>query len=59
MKNAENILDEVLGVVDPVEKELGINKMLTPTIPRPSIEKEDVDADYDYQRENLEVNSRV
>ena len=53
MKNAENILDEVLGVVDPVEKELGINKMLTPTIPRPSIEKEDVDADYDYQRENF------
>ena len=53
MKNADNILDEVLGAIDPVEKELGINKMLTPIIPRPSNEKEDVDADYDYQRENF------
>ena len=36
MKNADNILDEVLGVADPVEQELGLNKMLTPTVPRPS-----------------------
>ena len=53
MKNAENILDEVLGVVDPVEKELGINKMLTPTISRPPQDIDDVDADYTYQRENF------
>ena len=53
MKNADNILDEVLGVVDPVEKELGINKMLTPTISRPPQDIDDVDADYTYQRENF------
>ena len=53
MKNADNILDEVLGVVDPVEKELGINKMLTPTISRPPQDIDDVDADYTYQRDNF------
>ena len=53
MKNADNILDEVLGVADPVEQELGLNKMLTPTVPRPSKDIEDVDADYEYQRENF------
>jgi len=55
MKNTDNVLDEVLGVLDPVEKELGLNKITlpTPTIIRPTNEKEDVDADYDYQRENF------
>ena len=53
MKTANNILDETLGILDPVENELGIEKMLTPTISRPSKDKEDVDADYDYQRENF------
>ena len=53
MKNTDDVLDEVLGVLDPVENELGIEKMLTPTISRPSKEKEDVDADYEYQRENF------
>ena len=53
MKNTDDVLDEVLGVLDPVETELGIQKMLTPTISRPSKEKEDVDADYEYQRENF------
>ena len=55
MKNTDDVLDEVLGVLDPVEKELGIEKMLTPTISRPSKEKEDVDADYEYQRENFYI----
>ena len=53
MKTANNILDETLGILDPVENELGIEKMLTPTISRPSKDKEDVDADYEYQRENF------
>ena len=55
MKNSDNVLDEVLGVLDPVEKELGLNKITlpTPTIIRPTNEKEDVDADYEYQRENF------
>ena len=53
MKDATEILDEVLGAADPVEQELGLNKMLTPTVPRPSKDIEDVDADYEYQRENF------
>ena len=53
MKNADDILDETLGILDPVEKELGIQKMLTPVISRPSEEKEHIDADYVYQRENF------
>ena len=53
MKDAQDILDEVLGAADPVEQELGLNKMLTPTVPRPSKDIEDVDADYEYQRENF------
>ena len=55
MKNSDDVLDEVLGVLDPVEKELGLNKIdiPVPVISRPSKEKEDVDADYEYQRENF------
>ena len=53
MKDAQDILDEVLGAADPVEQELGLNKMFTPTVPRPSKDVEDVDADYEYQRENF------
>ena len=55
MKNADDILDETLGILDPVEKELGLNKIdiPVPVISRPSKEKEDVDADYEYQRENF------
>ena len=53
MKNADDILDETLGILDPVEKELGIQKMLTPVISRPSEEKEHIDADYEYHRENF------
>ena len=55
MKNTDDVLNEVLGVLDPVEKELGLNKIdiPVPVISRPSKEKEDVDADYEYQRENF------
>ena len=58
MKDADNILDEVLGVADPVEQELGLNKMFTPTVPRPSKDIDDVDADYKYQREKLLQSNR-
>ncbi len=50
MKTTDDVLDETLGILDPVEKELGIQKMLTPVISRPSEEKEHIDADYEYQR---------
>ena len=55
MKNTDDVLDEVLGVLDPVEKELGLNKIdiPVPVISRPSEEKKHIDADYEYQRENF------
>ena len=43
MKTTDDVLDETLGILDPVEKELGIQKMLTPVISRPSEEKEHID----------------
>ena len=49
MKDAENILDEVLGVSEPIQKEVVVSK----PIPRPSDELDDVDADYKYQRDNF------
>ena len=51
-ENTDDVLDETLGILDPVEKELGLKK-LTPVISRPSEEKEHIDADYEYQRENF------
>ena len=52
MKDHTNVLDEALGVLDPVEQELkgAITKVI---VKRPSDDFEDVDADYKYQRENF------
>ena len=52
MKEVTNIIDEALGVIDPVEKELSIASSKT-VVPRPSDNLEDLDADYKYQRENF------
>ena len=49
MKDAENILDEVLGVSEPTPKEVIVSKPVS----RPSDELDDVDADYKYQRDNF------
>ena len=52
MKTAADVLDETLGVLDPVEQELkGANRKVI--VKRPSDNFEDVDADYKYQRENF------
>ena len=52
MKTAADVLDETLGVLDPVEQELkGASTMVI--VKRPSGGLEDVDADYKYQRENF------
>ena len=52
MKDHTNVLDEALGVLDPVEQELkGANTKVI--VKRPSDKLEDVDADYKYQRENF------
>ena len=49
MKDADDILNEVLGVSEPTPKEVVVNE----PVPRPSDELEDVDADYKYQRDNF------
>ena len=52
MKTAADVLDETLGVLDPVEQELkGASTKVI--VKRPSDNFEDVDADYKYQRENF------
>ena len=52
MKDHTNVLDEALGVLDPVEQELKGAKTKV-IVKRPSADFEDVDADYKYQRENF------
>ena len=49
MKDAENILDEVLGVSEPIQKEVVVSE----SVPKPSDDLDDVDADYKYQRDNF------
>ena len=49
MKDAADILNEVLGVSEPTPKEVVVSK----PVPRPSDELDDVDADYKYQRDNF------
>ena len=52
MKTAADVLDETLGVLDPVEQELksASTKVI---VKKPSDDLEDTDADYKYQRENF------
>ena len=47
MKDHTNVLDEALGVLDPVEQELKGAKTKV-IVKRPSDDFEDVDADYKY-----------
>ena len=49
MKDADDILNEVLGVSEPTPKEVVVSK----PVPRPSDKLDDVDADYKYQRDNF------
>ena len=49
MKDADDILNEVLGVSEPTPKEVVISE----PVPRPSDDLDDVDADYKYQRDNF------
>ena len=52
MKTAADVLDETLGVFDPVEQELkGARTKVI--VKKPSDDLEDTDADYKYQRENF------
>ena len=49
MKDADDILNEVLGVSEPTPKEVVVSE----PVPRPSDELDDIDADYKYQRDNF------
>ena len=49
MKDADDILNEVLGVSESTPKEVVVSK----PIPKPSDDLDDVDADYKYQRDNF------
>ena len=49
MKDADDILNEVLGVSEPTPKEVVVSE----PVPRPSDELADGDADYKYQRDNF------
>ena len=50
MKTPDQIIDETLGIVDPVKTAISENKI---TVPRPPQDLDDMDADYKYQRENF------
>ena len=52
MKDVANVIDEALGVIDPVKKEMSMATHKT-IITRPTENIEDLDADYKYQRENF------
>ena len=49
MKDADDILNEVLGVSEPTPKKVVVSE----PVPRPSDDLDDVDADYKYQRDNF------
>jgi len=49
MKDADDILNEVLGVSEPTPKEVVVSQ----PVPKPSDDLDDVDADYKYQRDNF------
>ena len=54
MSNQTDILDNVLGIVDPVEM---VTRDVTPPkpvlVPKTTMDEQDIDNDYKYQRENF------
>ena len=52
MSNTDNIIDQALGILDPVETEL---KKVTPKqiVVKPNSNEDDIENDYKYQRENF------
>jgi len=52
MTNTDNIIDQALGILDPVETEL---KKVTPKqiVVKPNSNEDDIENDYKYQRENF------
>lgn len=52
MKEFEEIINETLGIVETESKEVS-KKETIPLVPRPEKHIDDVDGDYQYQRENF------
>ena len=52
MKTPDQIIDEALGILDPVEDAITNNKI---TVPKTVVksDEDDIDNDYKYQRENF------
>ena len=52
MKTPDQIIDEALGVIDPVNRAIAENKI---TVPKTVVksDEDDIDNDYKYQRENF------
>ena len=55
MNNSDNIIDQALGVFDPVETATKENAITVPkkVVVKPSSNKDDIENDYKYQRENF------
>ena len=56
MSNVTNLVDEALGIFDPVKsafKETAKTPSKVPTVITPASSEDDIDNDYKYQRENL------
>jgi len=56
MSSVTNLVDEALGILDPVEaafKESEETPSKVPTVITPASSEDDIDNDYKYQRENL------
>ena len=54
MTSTDNIINEALGIINPVEKAFAETAVTIPRkISQPSITEDDIDNDYKYQRENL------
>ena len=51
MNKSTDVLDEVLGISDVIEKTTSV--ISSPVIPKTKLNVEDIDNDYKYQRENL------
>ena len=54
MSTTDDIINETLGILDPVEKAFAETDVTVPRkISEPSITEDDIDNDYKYQRENF------
>ena len=54
MTSTDNIIDEALGILDPVEKAFAETAITIPKkVPEKTSTEEDIDNDYKYQRENF------